>query len=85
MDKNVEKNIQHTLKMKKIKKARNKIMENKLQKKGLIIVHTGAGKGKSSSAFGMIMRCISHSIPCAVVQFIKGTWATGEKKFLVEK
>ena len=85
MDKNVKKNIQHTLKMKKIKKARNKIMENKLQKKGLIIVHTGAGKGKSSSAFGMIMRCISHSIQCAVVQFIKGTWATGEKKFLIEK
>ena len=51
MDKNVEKNIQHTLKMKKIKKARNKIKENKFQKKGLIIVHTGAGKGKSS-AFG---------------------------------
>ena len=85
MNNDVEKNIQHSIKMKKIKKARNKIMENKLQKKGLIIVHTGAGKGKSSSAFGMIMRCISHSIPCAVVQFIKGTWATGEKKFLIEK
>ena len=82
MDKNVEKNIQHTLKMKKIKKARNKIMENKLQKKGLIIVHTGAGKGKSSSAFGMIMRCISHSIQCAVVQFIKGAMATGERDLI---
>ena len=55
MNKDVEKNIQHSIKMKKIKKARNKIMENKLQKKGLIIVHTGAGKGKSSSAFGILM------------------------------
>ena len=49
------------------------------------ISHTGPGKGKSSSGFGMIMRCIAHEIPCAVVQFIKGTWKTGERKFLKEK
>ena len=49
------------------------------------MVHTGAGKGKSSSGFGMIMRCIAHQMPCAVVQFIKGTWVTGERKLLTEK
>ena len=60
-------------------------MKNKNLKKGLIIVNTGNGKGKSSSAFGMIMRCIAHNIPCAVVQFIKGNWQTGEKKLLKKK
>ena len=80
-----DKNTTHKIKMVKIKKARDKIMESKNEEKGLIIVHTGSGKGKSSSAFGMIMRCISHKIPCAVVQFIKGTWNTGEKDFLVTR
>ena len=60
-------------------------MKEKNEEKGLIIVHTGSGKGKSSSAFGMIMRCIAHKMPCAVVQFIKGTWKTGEKDFLIKK
>ena len=49
------------------------------------MVHTGPGKGKSSSGFGMIMRCIAHEMPCAVVQFIKGNWDTGEKTFLRER
>ena len=69
----------------KIKEARDKMMDSKTEEKGLIIVHTGAGKGKSSSGFGMIMRCIAHNIPCAVVQFIKGTWKTGERDFLEKK
>ena len=59
--------------------------EKKIREKGLIIVHTGNGKGKSSSAFGMIMRCIAHGMPCGVVQFIKGNWITGEKRFLRER
>ena len=75
----------HNAKMAKIKAARDKMMETKTEEKGLIIVHTGAGKGKSSSGFGMIMRCIAHGMPCAVVQFIKGTWSTGEKEFLRER
>jgi len=75
-------NERHREKMQKIKAAREKLMATKTQEKGLIIVHTGAGKGKSSSAFGMIMRCIAHGMPCAVVQFIKGTWSTGEREFL---
>ncbi|MGC6527572.1 MAG: cob(I)yrinic acid a,c-diamide adenosyltransferase [Paracoccaceae bacterium] len=79
-----DENTRHNEKMKKIKAARDKIMETKTKEKGLIMVHTGAGKGKSSSGFGMIMRCIAHDMPCAVVQFIKGTWMTGERKFLTE-
>ena len=80
-----KKNKIHKEKMLKTKAKRNKIMKNKNIKKGLIIVHTGNGKGKSSSGFGMIMRCIAHGIPCAVVQFIKGSWLTGEKKILKSK
>ncbi|MCC5967430.1 MAG: cob(I)yrinic acid a,c-diamide adenosyltransferase [Natronohydrobacter sp.] len=72
----------HRAKMQKIKAARDKMMETKTVEKGLIMVHTGAGKGKSSSGFGMIMRCIAHGMPCAVVQFIKGNWVTGEREFL---
>ncbi|RTL75886.1 MAG: cob(I)yrinic acid a,c-diamide adenosyltransferase [Bradyrhizobiaceae bacterium] len=72
----------HAVKMAKKKVARDKIMATKSGEKGLIIVHTGAGKGKSSSAFGMILRCVAHGFPCAVVQFIKGTWDTGERRLL---
>ena len=72
----------HAVKMAKKKVARDKIMATKSGEKGLIIVHTGAGKGKSSSAFGMIVRCVAHGLPCAVVQFIKGAWDTGERRLL---
>lgn len=77
-----DENARHAEKMRKIKAARDKMMQTKTEEKGLIMVHTGAGKGKSSSGFGMVMRCIAHGIPCAVVQFIKGNWDTGEKSFL---
>ena len=72
----------HTAKMARIKAARDKIMADKTGDKGLILVHTGAGKGKSSSGFGMILRCIAHGMPCAVVQFIKGAWDTGERRLI---
>jgi cob(I)alamin adenosyltransferase len=72
----------HAAKMAKKKAARDKIMATKQGEKGLIIVHTGAGKGKSSSGFGMILRCIAHEMPCAVVQFIKGAWDTGERRLI---
>ena len=81
----MDENQRHKEKMQKIKAARDKIMQSKTKEKGLIMVHTGSGKGKSSSGFGMIMRCIAHQMPCAVVQFIKGTWVTGERKLLTEK
>jgi cob(I)alamin adenosyltransferase len=72
----------HAQKMAKKKAARDRIMAGKAGEKGLIIVHTGAGKGKSSSGFGMILRCVAHGMPSAVVQFIKGAWDTGERRLL---
>ncbi|MEM7489591.1 MAG: cob(I)yrinic acid a,c-diamide adenosyltransferase, partial [Pseudomonadota bacterium] len=72
----------HNAKMAKKKAARDKIMATKTDEKGLVIVHTGKGKGKSSSAFGMIFRCIAHGMPCAVVQFIKGGMGTGERDLI---
>ncbi|MDL2397702.1 cob(I)yrinic acid a,c-diamide adenosyltransferase [Rhizobium mayense] len=74
----------HADKMAKKKAARDKIMATKTDEKGLVIVHTGKGKGKSSAAFGMIFRHIAHGKPCAVVQFIKGAMWTGERD-LIEK
>jgi cob(I)alamin adenosyltransferase len=74
----------HAEKMAKKKAARDKIMAGKTGAKGLIIVLTGKGKGKSTAGFGMIFRHIAHGMPCAVVQFIKGAWATGERE-LIEK
>lgn len=74
----------HAQKMAKKKAARDKIMATKTGEKGLIIVHTGKGKGKSSAAFGMIFRAIAHQMPCAVVQFIKGGMATGERDLIQE-
>ena len=78
----VDPDARHNAKMAKKKAARDKIMATKSGDKGLIIVHTGAGKGKSSSGFGMILRCIAHDMPCAVVQFIKGAWDTGERRMI---
>ena len=75
-------NARHAQKMAKIKAARDRMMQGKQGEKGLVIVHTGKGKGKSSSGFGMILRCIAHEMPCAVVQFIKGAWDTGERRLL---
>ena len=75
----------HASKMAKKKAARDKIMATKTEKKGLIIVHTGKGKGKSSAAFGMIFRCIAHDMKCAVVQFIKGGMSTGERDLILGK
>ena len=72
----------HAQKMAKKKAARDKMMATKEGEKGLVIVHTRPGKGKSSSGFGMILRCIAHEMPCAVVQFIKGAWETGERRLL---
>ena len=75
----------HAMKMAKKKAARDKIMATKTDKKGLVIVHTGKGKGKSSAAFGMIFRCIAHDMQCAVVQFIKGGMSTGERDLITER
>ncbi|KQV29513.1 cob(I)yrinic acid a,c-diamide adenosyltransferase [Rhizobium sp. Root73] len=80
----VQDEARHAIKMAKKKTAREKIMATKTDQKGLIIVNTGKGKGKSTAGFGMIFRHIAHGMPSAVVQFIKGAWETGERD-LIEK
>ena len=80
----VQDDARHAEKMAKKKAARDKIMATKSGEKGLIVIHTGKGKGKSTAAFGMIFRHIAYGMPCAVVQFIKGAWETGER-VLIDK
>jgi len=75
----------HAQKMAKKKAARDKIMATKTDQKGLIIVHTGKGKGKSTAAFGMIFRHIAHGMKSAVVQFIKGGMSTGERDMILHR
>ena len=73
---------EHADKMKRIKVARDRMMAGKTGDRGLLIVHTGKGKGKSSAAFGMVMRCLGHGMRVGIVQFIKGAWETGEARLL---
>ena len=72
----------HSAKMRKKKAARDRMMAAKSGEKGLLIVHTGPGKGKSSAAFGMVLRCIGHGMPVGIVQFIKGAMDTAERTVL---
>ena len=77
-----ELNRRHAEKMAKRKAARAKILATKTEERGLVIVHTGTGKGKSTAAFGMVMRCLGHGMRVGIVQFIKGAWDTGERHVL---
>ena len=70
---------EHSAKMKKIQVAQNKKVAAKTVEKGLVIVHTGPGKGKTSAALGMAVRAIGHDMKVGVVQFVKGAMKTGEK------
>ena len=72
----------HKQEMKKLQaRQRAKVAEATDPGRGLVLVHTGNGKGKSSSAFGVIVRALGWKQSVAVVQFIKGTWITGERQF----
>jgi cob(I)alamin adenosyltransferase len=76
-------NARHAEKMRKHQAAKQKILAGKTADKGLLIVHTGAGKGKTSAALGMVFRHIGHGLPVAVVQFTKAPeWVTGEALLL---
>ena len=77
-----ELNARHAEKMKKKKAARDKILATKTIEKGLLIVHTGKGKGKSTAAFGLVFRALGNGMKVAIVQFVKGKWETGERKIL---
>ena len=71
-------NARHNSKMRKVQAARQKIMADKTVEKGLLIVHTGKGKGKTTAALGMACRAIGHGQKVAIIQFIKGAMTTGE-------
>ncbi len=72
----------HREKMERRQAARRKVLATKTEERGLMIVHTGAGKGKSTAAFGMVLRCIGHGFRVGIVQFVKGAWGTGERTVL---
>ena len=69
----------HKSKMEKRKAVQDAEVAAKTIEKGLLIVHTGKGKGKSTAAFGMVFRALGHGMKVAVVQFVKGKWQTGER------
>jgi cob(I)alamin adenosyltransferase len=75
-------NVRHAEKMAKKKAARDRMIATKTLEKGLLIVHTGKGKGKSTAALGMVMRAIGHGFKIGIVQFVKGKWETGERVVL---
>jgi len=77
-----ELDARHTEKMRRKKEARDKIIATKTIEKGLLIVHTGKGKGKSTAAFGLVFRAIGNGLKVGVVQFVKGKWQTGERAAL---
>ena len=73
----------HKAKMLKRKAVQDAEVASKtIGEKGLLIVHTGSGKGKSTAAFGLAMRALGHGWKIGIVQFIKGAWETGEKRAL---
>jgi len=74
-----ELDARHAEKMRKKKEVRDRMVAEKTIEKGLLIVHTGKGKGKSTAAFGMIFRALGHGMHVAIVQFVKGRWQTGER------
>ena len=79
-----ERDAYHAEKMRKKKEARTRMLATKTEERGLLIVHTGKGKGKSTAAFGMVFRSLGHGMRVGVVQFVKGAWATGERDVLAK-
>ena len=77
-----EVNARHAEKMRRKKEVRDKIIATKTVEKGLLIVHTGKGKGKSTAAFGLAFRALGNGMKVGIVQFVKGKWQTGERAAL---
>lgn len=72
-------NTRHADRMKKVQAARARMMATKTVDRGLVIVHTGTGKGKTTAALGMVCRMIGHGMKVSIIQFIKGAMETGEQ------
>ena len=77
-----ELNLRHAEKKRKQKAARDRMLATKTNEKGLLIVHTGKGKGKTTAAMGLVMRMLGHGKRVGIVQFVKGKWETGERGVL---
>ena len=71
----------HNARMARVAAAREKMQARRTLERGLLIVHTGNGKGKSSSAFGMAIRSIGWGLKIAILQYVKGKWESGERNF----
>jgi cob(I)alamin adenosyltransferase len=78
----LDEDARHAERMRRRKAARDAMMAGKTIEKGLFVVHTGPGKGKTTAALGMVMRCVGHGMPVGIVQFIKGRLGTGETAVL---
>lgn len=72
----------HTARMERLKASVDRRIAEAQREKGLLIVYTGAGKGKTTAALGMVLRCLGHGSKVAVVQFIKGAIDTAEERAL---
>lgn len=77
-----ERDRHHADRMAKRKAARDRMLATKTKEKGLLMVHTGKGKGKSTAAFGLAVRAMGNDMRVGVVQFVKGKWQTGERAIL---
>ncbi len=75
-------NARHAQKMAKKKAARDKMIATKTREKGLLMVHTGKGKGKTTAAMGLVVRAVGNGMKVCIIQFVKGVWNTGERHVL---
>ena len=79
-----ERDARHVARMRRKKEVVDQAVATAATERGVLLVNTGNGKGKSSSAFGMLARSVGHGLRCGVVQFIKGAWDTGERRLLTQ-
>lgn len=64
------------------KETRQKMLASITEERGLLVVHTGKGKGKTTAAIGMVCRCVGHGMKVGIVQFVKGAWTSAERTVL---